>query len=342
MSTLTLLLILFSSVGFLISGFFSLYLLFIKKHRALLDLLLGGLLLALSIRIGKSVFYNFTELPIAIKNLGLAANLAIGPFLWLYGKVAIDKSALRKHDYLHFIPAGVYIVFCGLIPNQISSVHWQTSYGFVIFQQLCYLAVSTMLINSWEESWRDGGHKSFLILWGAIGIIWLTYLLIYIELIPAYIFGALAYSLLAILLAFFALEEGWLLSPREKYGPQRLSSIQSQRYLELVQAKLEADQAFLNPNLNIQDFSHQVSLPAKVISQVINDQLKLNFSAFINSYRIAEAQRRLSSDTYTPFTIASIAYDCGFNSISSFNTTFKLLTKQTPSAYRKSFRKTTA
>lgn len=336
MSVINLALILLSSIGFLFSGVFSAYILFIKKSKNHLHLLFGGLLLALSLRIGKSVFYNFTDLPVIIKNIGLAANLAIGPFLLLYGKVLIQQHELQRRQLWHFLPAAVYFIFSALIPNQTGDDTWYASYTFVIFQQFCYLGLSFLLI----KNRKDIQQKGFVILWVAISVIWLTYLLIFIQILPVYIFGALAYSILVMLLAYFSFTEQFMFSIKEKYEASRLSSKQSQRYLDIIQKKIILDQSYLNPNLSIQNISNQINLPTKVISQVTNEQLKLNFSAFINTYRIEEAKKRLISEEYQQFTIASIAYDCGFNSISSFNTTFKANTKQTPSQYRKAFLKT--
>ncbi|MEL7122555.1 MAG: hypothetical protein AAFO07_24125, partial [Bacteroidota bacterium] len=228
MSATSLILILLSSIGFLISGLFSAYLLLIKNNKSTIHMLLGGLLLVLSIRVGKSVFYNFTELHIIIKNIGLAANLAIGPFLLLYGKVLIHAYALKRKDFWHFLPAAIYVVFSGLIPNQAGNDLWFASYSLVMFQQFCYLILSARLIKNWKLAWHHTLQKGFVILWSAIGLIWLTYLLIFLQILPTYIFGALAYSILVVVLAYFVSKEGSSLLQKEKYGPNRLSAKQSQ------------------------------------------------------------------------------------------------------------------
>ncbi len=340
MSATTLTLILLSSIGFLLSGFFSAYLLFLKKHKSQINLLLGGLLLVLSFRIGKSVFYNFTELPVVIKNLGLAANLAIGPFLLLYGKVLFQQQKLRRKEIWHFLPAIIYVMLSPVIPNESGHDLWYASYSFVIVQQLCYLGLSGLIIENWKAAWQHVQQKGFVILWAAISLIWLTYLLIFLQLLPVYLFGALAYSTLVVLLAYFIVKEEYPFIQKRKYSQSRLSPQQSQQYLNLLREKITQDKSYLNPKLSIQDLAAQTNLPAKVISQVINEQLQLNFSAFINTYRIEEAKEKLTAEAYRQYTIASIAYDCGFNSISSFNTTFKTITKQTPSQFRKTALKT--
>lgn len=335
MSATTLAIILLSSIGFLFGIFFSAYLLLFNKHKSHLQLLLGGLLLVLSLRVGKSVFHNFVDLPIIIKNLGLAANLAIGPFLLLYGKVLMQEYHLQRKDTVHFLPAFIYIIFSHLIPNETGEYWWSISYTFVIVQQGGYLGWAGRLIKHWKAAWNHRQHKGFVLLWSAISIIWLTYLLIFLQWLPVYLFGALAYSILVIVLGYFVVKEEYAFIQREKYGQSRLSSKQSQQYLSLLQEKMIKDQSYLNPNLSIQDLAKQTDLSTKVISQVINEQLQLNFSAFVNTYRIEEAQKRLTGEAYQAYTIASIAYDCGFNSISSFNTTFKAITQQTPSQFRK-------
>lgn len=342
MSAITLSLILLSSIGFLLGGLYATYLLLFKKPNNVPQLLLGGLLLALSLRVGKSVFYNFTELPLVIKNMGLAANLAIGPFLLLYGKVLIDRHELKRTEIWHFFPAALYILFSPIIPNQSEDFFWLVSYGFVIVQQLVYLGISIKRIPDWRQAWVDPRKKGYVLLWSGVTLIWLSYLLIFLGWLPLYLFAALSYSVLMLVLAYFIIVEENIFSLGEKYGSNRLSPEKAQQYLKMIQASIIQDQRYLQPDLSIQEVADSLKVSTKVVSQVINEQLKLNFSTFINGYRIAEAQRRLRSEIYRPYTIASIAYDCGFNSISSFNTTFKSITKQTPSQFRKSFSKTTA
>jgi AraC-like DNA-binding protein len=53
---------------------------------------------------------------------------------------------------------------------------------------------------------------------------------------------------------------------------------------------------------------------------------------FVNEIRIAHAIKLMSAEDVN---IASIAYDCGYNSISNFNKFFKLVTNQTPSDFKK-------
>ena len=69
------------------------------------------------------------------------------------------------------------------------------------------------------------------------------------------------------------------------------------------------------------------------LSQVINQRENKNFYDFVNTYRVAEFKRLISMPRNQHLTLLSVAFDCGFNSKSSFNRYFKKATGQTPSEY---------
>ena len=69
------------------------------------------------------------------------------------------------------------------------------------------------------------------------------------------------------------------------------------------------------------------------LSQIINELEGKNFYEFVNQYRIEEFKRLVSFPKNHQFTLLSLAFECGFNSKSSFNRYFKKSTGQTPSQY---------
>jgi AraC-like DNA-binding protein len=68
---------------------------------------------------------------------------------------------------------------------------------------------------------------------------------------------------------------------------------------------------------------------------VINERLEMNYSNFINSYRIQEAKILLFAPEKIDDSILDIAYEVGFNSKAVFNRAFKKFTGMTPSEFRK-------
>ncbi len=95
----------------------------------------------------------------------------------------------------------------------------------------------------------------------------------------------------------------------------------------------EEEKQFKNPDLKLQDVAKQLQISTHSLSQYLNDNLGKSFSVFVNEYRIEAAKELLI--TKKEFTIEAIGYECGFNSKSTFFTTFKSVTKTTPAAYKK-------
>ena len=60
---------------------------------------------------------------------------------------------------------------------------------------------------------------------------------------------------------------------------------------------MEIEKPFLEPAITLNELAGQVSIPARQLSQVINESFKRNFFDFINSYRIEEAKHCLLDRT---------------------------------------------
>ena len=73
----------------------------------------------------------------------------------------------------------------------------------------------------------------------------------------------------------------------------------------------------------------------KTLSLKINQNCEKNFYDLINSYRIQEFKEKAQSVDLNSYSILGLAYDCGFNSKSTFNSVFKKNTQKTPSQYIK-------
>lgn len=95
---------------------------------------------------------------------------------------------------------------------------------------------------------------------------------------------------------------------------------------------------YLNSNLKLLDIAIDLDIPPHVLSNLINEKLNQNYFDFINTYRVDDAKAMLINPTFNNYTILSIAFECGFNSKSSFNRIFKNQTGFTPSIYQKSSR----
>jgi len=74
----------------------------------------------------------------------------------------------------------------------------------------------------------------------------------------------------------------------------------------------------------------------KKCSYVLSKGLEMNFNQYTNSYRVNAFVEKVQEGKHKELTLLSLAYECGFDSKSTFNRTFKLLKGQTPSQFIKS------
>jgi AraC-like DNA-binding protein len=103
------------------------------------------------------------------------------------------------------------------------------------------------------------------------------------------------------------------------------------RLLELM----DREKPFLDPEINLPKLAQALDIPVAHLSRVINELLGQNFYEFINHYRLEAAKRRLAMPEPGGEKLITVALECGFNSVATFNRVFKELTGRTPSDYRK-------
>ncbi|MEM6540361.1 MAG: WD40 repeat domain-containing protein, partial [Bacteroidota bacterium] len=176
------------------------------RSKKLENRILGFLLVIFALRITKSIFYSFVELPLFIKNLGLAANLAVGPLLYLYGfHLLPQNTTFRSSSLLHFIPSLLYVVFCQMIPNSNDGVFWTVSYTFVLLQSYLYLGMSVYLHRKKMQATKKEQRSWYFRLVLTLGLIWGCYTLIFVDILPVYSAGPVAYSFFIVLLAYLGI-----------------------------------------------------------------------------------------------------------------------------------------
>lgn len=114
-----------------------------------------------------------------------------------------------------------------------------------------------------------------------------------------------------------------------------LDAKQIKTYSDQVLNYMEAEQPFLNADLSLRNLAKQFGLTPNQLSLVLNEGLGKNFNSFVNHYRVNEFKKRAKDPKYADITIVGLAYECGFNSKTVFNTYFKQITGLTPSQFLK-------
>ena len=312
----------------IVQGFcVSIYLL-LKRTNRNGDVFLGVALLGLTLRILKSVLNYHLSLGPIISSLGLSGIFLTGPFLFFYAKSLLYKSKIGKGEVLHLVPFIAYMI---LIPFVSDLFHRYINYYLAVTHLGIYLAVIfSYLIQDRGVVSRPIITWLFKIVIGT-SIVWVFYLLNLFDSGLHYLSSPLQYCFVVYWFTFLFLNRKY---PVSKYNSSQLSKRESSELFHKLIALIERDQVYLTDEVSISSVARQMDMKPRELSQVINENAGKNFKALLNDYRIKKAKHLLRSKAYAGEKIATIAYESGFNNVTSFNLAFKKITGSTPSEFR--------
>ena len=124
-----------------------------------------------------------------------------------------------------------------------------------------------------------------------------------------------------------------------KYSGSRLTEEQKNKLMAEINAKMEAEKIFLDPELSLSGLADEMNVSRTYLSQVINEKTSLQFNHLVNKYRIKEARRILADGQSEKYTLEFIAGEVGFQSMPTFYRAFKQFTGITPAFFLKSIQK---
>ena len=96
----------------------------------------------------------------------------------------------------------------------------------------------------------------------------------------------------------------------------------------------DKEEVYKQPDLKITQISASLKTNRTYISNLINNEFSCTFNEFTNQYRIKEAKRLLSEESYNIYSLEHISEQCGFGSLSTFIRAFKDSEGITPGRYR--------
>ncbi|WP_298791256.1 helix-turn-helix domain-containing protein [uncultured Allomuricauda sp.] len=341
------LLFFFSALGAFNGLCLGFYFLLIAKPKHIASKFLGIMLLMLSVRTGKSVVFYFNpDLAFEFLQFGLTACFFIGPFLYFYVKSMVEQSGriniIWKYHIAILLP---FILILGYAYPFEQNIHlWRpyVIYGIYlqwfiytvasgwIMRKLLYKALTQPKKITSRNIWLLSVFFGNLIIWAAYFFTNITY----------YIVGALTFSflfyLLALLLFLGKKKNQNLFIPEQKYNLKKIDSTEASPMLERLRTLMDTEAPYTDPNLKSSDVAKAIKISVHQLSQLLNDNLNKSFPLFVNEYRIDKACETLRLKNN--LTLEAIGYECGFNSKSTFFTTFKKIKGVTPSQYKSSLK----
>lgn len=155
----------------------------------------------------------------------------------------------------------------------------------------------------------------------------------YLVLIILFFCGSIVYQHLLMeekfMLATIETAEGEL--PEEEETPVETTYLQE--HLEKLQKYPLKEEIFLNSNLTLEKLSQDLDIQKHHLSQCFTLGLNTSFYEYVANFRIRYAMEQIKAGN--ALTLESLAYECGFNSKTSFTKYFKEYTGMLPSEFRK-------
>lgn len=113
-----------------------------------------------------------------------------------------------------------------------------------------------------------------------------------------------------------------------------LRPVELQRLQRRLNKLLVEDEAYLDAELSLQRIAERAETTRHKMSAAIREIYGLTFYQLLARLRVQEAARRLGTKAAANRTIADIAFSVGFNTLSAFNSAFKVEFGVTPSVFR--------
>jgi len=291
--------------------------------------------------------------PNLFEMIGLIRFLT-APFLYisiLYFTSFYKK--FEKKNLWHFLPFLIFLIF--RFPFFITGKNIEFSYevGRVVFFIL-KTALPLQTVIYWLLSFRRlqkhlKNIHEFSSSTEKINLSWLKYFLLVLLFIVTAWFNLIFFNLTDLIectpfiyllsvffLAYFSLQQKEIfdfskselhdlsaIKEYKKESPKRVSDTRLTEIDGKLQLLMNSEKLYLDNDLSLPKLAKHLNSSCNETSFVINELYGDNFYNFINKYRIEEAKNLLLSEKYNQLNILGIAYESGFNSKTTFNTTFK-------------------
>jgi AraC-like DNA-binding protein len=120
---------------------------------------------------------------------------------------------------------------------------------------------------------------------------------------------------------------------KHQYEKSQIKGLNISLIVERLVELMEDEKIFAVEDLTLGNLAGELGISGHQLSEILNREMKKNFSTFINEYRIREAKQLLLE--YPGRSILAIGISAGFNSATTFNAAFLKAEGITPGKYRK-------
>jgi AraC-like DNA-binding protein len=116
---------------------------------------------------------------------------------------------------------------------------------------------------------------------------------------------------------------------------QKISPDDLEKWRLKIDNIMTQEKLYLNSELTLSELSEKLGTHNSLTSNVINTAFQKNFNDFVNEFRVIIFTEKIKDPKLQHLTLLAIAFDCGFNSKSTFNRAVKKVTGRMPSEFLK-------
>jgi len=300
--------------------------------------ILALILFLISLRIGSCLAeIYFENLQYVGTYLGGISMALIGPLFYFYQSSFWNPlKRIEPINFVHFLPAIASVFTFPLIRQE--SV-------FIMFLLALLIMIIYVISGLMKFRANDDAKHSDPIKWkwnryfnlGISGIIilFVGQLFFFDELL--YMSIVLGTAIVGYGLSLWAVKFVKLFS--EEPSKKHAQSPELQELGQKIEKALSSELIFTDPLLTVRSLAKHLKKPPYLISMAVNSYFKKSFPELLNELRIKKAGQLLMDQNKQHYSIEAIAYESGFNSLSSFYSVFKKVTNKTPLEYRKYYSK---
>jgi AraC-like DNA-binding protein len=239
-----------------------------------------------------------------------------------------DGFFSEKIQFLRPIQSIIYIV-----------LQWRLIYSFEKNKYESYFKEHTNLILSWLKKFTFA--ITFTILTFLIFVIGVIYTMYSNHNINDIVF----YASIPVAISLFYLSSYLILNPtiflglpyidynKNNIPIEVLDKSKYEQEIAAIESYFVKNKPYLKQGYSINEFSLAVSLPAKLVSFLINNHFHKNFNDFVNAYRIAYVEDCINAGELNNYTLYALATRAGFSNKTSFVNAFKKVHNFAPSQY---------
>ena len=248
------------------------YFLFFARSRKISNYFLGALLVALSLRIGKSVLYYFdTSLLKVYLQIGLSACWLIGPLTYYY--ICTEKNVMKTVPRTWIgtlVSLVVFIVGIGLIfPYQRYPAVWNQYLVQIIYIEWgIFLTLAMIELRRSIAKIAQPGQLKAVEVWlmgmlSAILVIYICYVWALLgHSAGVYISGAIIFSVVlyaaALMLLHKQKKDDLFSPPPARYANKKIKDDDAQLMLGRLERAMIEKRVYKNPNLKLNELATEI------------------------------------------------------------------------------------